>query len=61
MTRGEPRTVLARQALKRGGTHDELQWCLACGGRLGTGEPTIKIRQALVHMRCAVYRRRAGR
>jgi hypothetical protein len=61
MTRGEPRTVLARPALKRGGTHDERQSCLACGARIGTGKPTIKIRQALVHMRCAVHRRRAGR
>jgi hypothetical protein len=36
--------------------------CLACGTRIGTDEPTIKIHGALVHLRCAVYRRRrAGR
>jgi hypothetical protein len=54
MTRREPSTVLDRPALKRGGTHDERQSCLACGARTGTGEPTIKIQAALVHMRCAV-------
>jgi hypothetical protein len=61
MTRGEPSTVLARPALKRGTTHDERQSCLACGAWIGIGEPTIKIRQPLVHMRCAVYRRRGDR
>ena len=35
--------------------------CLACGAHIREGEPTIQIRGALVHMRCAVYRRRMAR
>jgi hypothetical protein len=61
MTRGEPSTVLARQTVQRGEARDERPSCLACGAQIGGGEPTIKIRDALVHMRCAMYRRRAGR
>jgi hypothetical protein len=61
MTRTEPRTLLADSAVKRGRAYDEQPSCLACGARISTGEPTIEIRGALVHLRCAVHRRRAGR
>jgi hypothetical protein len=61
MTRSEPSTFLASAVVKRGGAHDERPSCLACGARIGNGEPTIKIHGALVHMRCAVYRRRVAR
>jgi hypothetical protein len=61
MTEAEPSTFLARQAVKRGEAHDERPSCLACGAQIGSGRPTIKIRDALVHMRWAMYRRRAGR
>jgi hypothetical protein len=47
--------------LYRDRAHDERPSCLACGARIGSGEPTINIRGALVHMRCAVYRRRMAR
>jgi hypothetical protein len=61
MTRSEPSTFLASAAVKRGGPHDERPSCLACGARIGGGEPTIRIRGALVHMHCAVQRRRVAR
>jgi hypothetical protein len=61
MTRIEPRTFLAGAAVKRGRPQDERPSCLACGAAIGNGEPTIKIHGALVHMRCAVYRRRVAR
>jgi hypothetical protein len=61
MTRTELRTFLAGPAVKRGRAQDERPSCLACGARIGSGEPTIEIRGALVHMRCAVYRRRVTR
>jgi hypothetical protein len=61
MMGSEPRTLLASAMVKRGGDHDERPSCLACGGRIGSGEPTIKIRGALVHIRCAAYRRRLAR
>jgi hypothetical protein len=61
MTRNDPSTFLASAVVKRGGAHDERPSCLACGARIGIGEPTIKIRGALVHMRCAAYRRRLAR
>jgi hypothetical protein len=35
--------------------------CLVCGARIASGDPTIQIRGALVHTRCAVYRRRGVR
>jgi hypothetical protein len=60
MTSSEPSTFLASPAMKRRAP-DERPSCLACGARIGSGEPTIKIRGALVHMRCAVYRRRLAR
>ena len=60
MTRSEPSAFLASAAVKRGGDHDEPPSCLACGARIDSGEPTIKIRGALVHMHCAVQRRRVA-
>jgi hypothetical protein len=61
MTRSEPRVFLATAAVKREGGHDEPPSCLACGARIDTSEPTIKIHGALVHMHCAVQRRRMAR
>lgn len=61
MTRSDPSTFLADSVVKCDRGHDERPSCLACGARIGSGEPTIKIRGALVHMRCAVYRRRVAR
>jgi hypothetical protein len=43
------------------GVRDVGPSCLACGTRIGRSEPTIQIHGALVHMRCAVYRRRVAR
>ena len=45
----------------RNDAQEERPSCLACGVRIDRGEPTIQIRDALVHMRCAVYRRRMAR
>lgn len=61
MTRTEARMFLAGAAVKRGETHDEQPSCLACGARIGSGQPTIEIRGALVHLRCAMRRRKVGR
>lgn len=61
MTRNESSTFLASAVVKRGGADDERPSCLACGARIGMGEPTIEIRGAPVHMRCAAYRRRLAR
>ena len=47
--------------LKRGGIREERRSCLACGAPIRSGDPTIQIRGALVHVRCAVYRRRLVR
>jgi hypothetical protein len=47
--------------LTRGGVREERPSCLVCGARVGSGDPTIRIRGALVHMGCAVYRRRLVR
>jgi hypothetical protein len=58
MTPSEPSTFLASAMMKPGRSHDERPSCLACGDRIGSGESTIKIGGALVHMRCAAYRRR---
>jgi len=57
----EPRRSLASEEVRRAGAHDERPLCLACGSPIGSSEPTIKIRGALVHMRCAAYRRRLVR
>ena len=43
--------------LTRSGVLEQRRSCLVCGARIGRGDPTIEIRGALVHMRCAVYRR----
>jgi hypothetical protein len=61
MTRSEPSAFLAGAAVKRRRAHDESPSCLACGARIDSSEPTIKIRGALVHMHCAVQRRRVAR
>lgn len=61
MTSSEPSTFLAGAVVKPGGVYHERSSCLVCGVRIGSGEPTIKIHGALVHMRCAAYRRRAAR
>lgn len=45
----------------RSGVREERRSCLVCGARIGSGDPTIQIRGALVHMRCAAYRRRLVR
>jgi hypothetical protein len=62
MPRSQPSRFLANAVVKRGGAPAEQpSSCLACGGRIDSGEPTIKIRGALIHMRCAAYRRRLAR
>jgi len=61
MTRTAPRTFLAGAAVKRGEAHHEQPSCLACGARIGSAEPTIEIRGALVHLHCAMHRRKVGR
>ena len=47
--------------LTRSGVREERRSCLVCGARIRSGESTIQIHGALVHMRCAVYRRRLVR
>jgi hypothetical protein len=61
MTSSEPSTFLAGAVVKPGGAHDKRSSCLLCGARVGSGEPTIKIHGALIHVRCAAHRRRAAR
>jgi len=61
MTRSEPSAILAAAMEERGAIHDERPSCLACGARISRGEPTIKIHCALVHLNCAVQRRRVAR
>jgi hypothetical protein len=61
MTRSEPSELLASAGVKRGGAYDDPPSCLACGARIGGSESTIKIRGGLVHMHCAVQRRRVAR
>ncbi len=58
MTRTEPRTYLAGEALQHPRAHDERPSYFVCGARIGSGEPTIKILGALVDVGCAVYRQR---
>ena len=60
MTRSEPSAFLANAAVKAGATAGAPS-CLACGARIDGSEPTIKIHGALVHMHCAVQRRRVAR
>jgi hypothetical protein len=66
MTRGEANTFFDDASrndrfLTRSRLGEEHQSCLVCGARIGTGDQTIEIRGAPVHMRCAVYRRRLVR
>ena len=61
MTRSEPSAFLASAAVKRGGATARPPSCLVCGARIDSSEPTIKIHGALVHVHCAVQRRRAAR
>jgi hypothetical protein len=61
MTRSEPSAFLADAAVKTGGATAGAPSCLACGARIDSSEPTIKIHGALVHMHCAVQRRRVAR
>jgi hypothetical protein len=61
MTRSEASAFPAGTVMKREAAHDERPACLACGARISSGEPTIKIRGALVHLRCAAYRRQLVR
>lgn len=61
MTRSESSALLASADVKSGRSHDETSSCLACGARIDRSEPTIKIRGALVHVHCAVQRRRMTR
>ena len=65
MTRGEAKTLFEDASrndrfLTPSGVRAERESCLVCGARIGGG-PTIQIRGALVHMHCAVYRRRLVR
>jgi hypothetical protein len=61
MTRSEPNAFIATEELTRVGAQEERPSCLACGVRIHSVEPTIKIGNALLHIRCAVYRRRMAR
>jgi hypothetical protein len=66
MTRSEADTVLEdasrnERLVARSGVREERLTCLVCGARIDSDNPTIQIRGALVHMRCAVYRRRLVR
>jgi hypothetical protein len=61
MTRSEPGAFLATEAGTRGVARDVRPSCLVCGARIASGEPTIKIHGAPVHMLCAVRRRRVAR
>jgi hypothetical protein len=47
--------------LTRSGVREEPRSCLVCGARIGSGDPTIHIHGALVHIACAAYRRRLVR
>jgi hypothetical protein len=64
--RSEAKTLLEDSSgnarfLTRGRVREERRSCLVCGARIGTGDPTIQIRGALVHVACAVYRGRLVR
>ena len=66
MSRSEAKTFpedtsRAERILKRGGLGQAGGKCLVCGAGIGSGEPTFQIRGAVVHMRCAAYRRRLVR
>ena len=64
MTRSAATTFLedaSRNGRLLTGVREERRSCLVCGARIGSDDPTIQIRGALVHLRCAVYRRRLVR
>ena len=44
--------------LTRSSVREERRSCLMCGPRIGSDDPMIHVRGTLIHMRCAVYRRR---
>ena len=63
MTRSTGKTFLEKasrneQLLTGAGTRDEPRSCLVCGARIGSGDRTMQIRGAVVHLSCAAYRRR---
>ena len=62
MTRSEANTFLEHpnrneRFSTRSEVREESRSCLLCGANIGSGDATIKIRGAVVHMRCAAYRR----
>ena len=64
MTRSAATTFLedaSRNGRLLTGVREKRRSCLVCRGRIGSDDPTIQIRGALVHLRCAVYRRRLVR
>jgi hypothetical protein len=66
MTRSEASTSLEaanrnERLHTRSGGREERRSCLLCGARIGSRDPTIQVGTALVHMRCAAYRRRLVR
>jgi hypothetical protein len=66
MPRTEAKTFLDdasrnERFLTGSGVREESGSCLVCGARIGSDNPTIQICGALVHIRCAVYRRRLVR
>jgi hypothetical protein len=59
-----PPNEARRQASVPGLGPDSLQSgsrCLACGLPITNGEPVFRIRDLVVHLKCAVYRRRRVR
>ena len=66
MTRSEANTFLEdagrnERFLARSWVRTERRSCLVCGARIGSADVAIEIRGALVHIRCAVHRRRLVR
>lgn len=66
MTRSEAKTFLENTSRNKrfvtgSAVREERRSCPVCGAGIASGEQTIQIRGALVHMRCAVNRRRRVR
>ena len=66
MTRSEAKTNIddrsqTERFLTPSGVRDGRASCLVCGARIGSGDPSIQILGALVHVHCAVRRRRLVR
>ena len=66
MTRSEANTFLEsasrnERLLARRGVREQRRACRVCGASIGSGDRTIQIHGALVHIRCAAYRRRLVR